>query len=124
MGSAFSTGGGSPAPANDSLVAAHAHMMLIKEQGAKHGIPEQMLEQAATEGHSLDLIISSYHLAKAAGELLILKQQPTDLNHSPLAQLMAQDLVKMHTNANSAEPSGATDEATHLQDLAATAGVA
>ena len=77
-GSAFLAGGGSSAPANDALAAAHAQMALIREQGAKYGIPVQMLEQAATEGHSLDLIVSSFHLAKAAGELLILKQQPTD----------------------------------------------
>ena len=121
MGSAFTSGGGSPALVSDSLVAAHAHMKYIKEQGAKHGIPEQMLEQAAIEGHSLELIISSYYQATMAGELLILKKQSTDLSHSPLAQRMADHLVKTYPDTKTTEPTGAKDEATLMHEFAASA---
>ena len=102
--------------------AAIAHKHYVKTEGAKHGIPEPILDMAADEGHSMELIISSYHQARMAGELYILKQQDTDLRHSPLAKRMAEHLVTVHTNTNTAETNVAKDEATHMQDFAATAG--
>ena len=123
MGSAFSAGGGSPALTCDPVVAANAQLQQVKEQGAQFGIPEQMLVQAAIEGNSLEFIVSSYHQAKMAGELYIHTKQEQDLSHSPLARRMAAELVATHTSNNAAEPTGAKDEATHLHDAMAEAGI-
>ena len=122
MGSAFTTGCDGPVPTNDALAAAIAHKHFVMTEGAKHGIPEPILDTAANEGHSMQLIISSYHQAKMAGELYILKKQHTDLSHSPLAQRMAEHLVTTYPDTHTTEPTDAKDEASIMHDFAATAG--
>ena len=81
------------AQVQDNLAMANAQMMHMKQQGAQHGIPEEVMEQSVTEGHAMELIVSCWHQAKLAAELLICKKVEQDLSHSPLAQRMAKHLV-------------------------------
>ena len=97
-------------------------MQHLKQQGAQHGIPEQVLEQSVTEGNSLELIVSSWHQATMAAELYILKKEQQDLSHSPLAKRMAEHLVKIFPNNQPAEQPVAQNEVTHVHDPAAEAG--
>ena len=121
MGSAFAAGCNGPVPTNDPLAAFNANRHFIKTEGAKHGIPEPILDMAANEGHTLELIIASYSQAKMAGELFIYTSQHTDFTKSPLAQRMAELLVQNHSAANTPVPTGAKDEETLKQELAADA---
>ena len=97
--------GDTSAPGPDILAMANAQLTHMKKQGAQHGIPEELIEQSAKEGHAMELIVSCWHQAKLAAELFIFKKVEQDLSHSPLAKRMAEHLVHMHPNNSPAEVS-------------------
>ena len=109
--------GDTSAQVPDNLAMANAQMMHMKQQGAQHGIPEEVIEQSVTEGHAMELIVSCWHQAKLAAELLICKKVEQDLSHSPLAQRMAKHLVHTHPNSPPADVS-----AQQQRDAAEAAG--
>ena len=102
-GSAFMTEGGNPAPVPDVMALANAQKAQMKEQGARHGIPDDVLESAIKEGHPLALIVSSWYQAKTAAQLYSFTKEEQDLSHSPLAARMANHLVQGGTNNTASE---------------------
>ena len=101
---------GTPTTGTDVLKAINAQMALNVQRGAQYDIPEEVTVQATKEGYAMDAIISNWHLAKMAAEMLFAKQEPQDLTHSPLAMRMADHLVPTPKQQQEAtEASGGTN---------------
>ena len=86
--------GSSPLPSTDVMALANAQKAQMREQGARHSIPDDVLETALNEGHPLALIVSSWYQAKTAAHLYSFTKKEEDLSHSPLAARMANHLVQ------------------------------